>query len=171
MAIVTILAKSVWWPYVQSVINTDFIETCIAVKLRVCKIYLFNDGLTSVLMLVLCLPNKSIHSAAPIKNIADCRIVKNSAAPIKNIADCRIVKHSAAPIKNIADCRIVKHSAAPKKNIADCRIVKHSAAPIKNMADCRTVKHSAAPIKNMADCRTVKHSASTHILKQQKIPF
>ena len=30
---------SVWWPYIQSVINMDFINKCILVISRVCKVY------------------------------------------------------------------------------------------------------------------------------------
>ena len=41
-----------WWPYIQSVINIDFINKCIIVISPVCKVYLFNDGLTCVLMLL-----------------------------------------------------------------------------------------------------------------------
>ena len=35
---------SVWWPYIQTVINMDFINKCIIVISRICKVYLFNDG-------------------------------------------------------------------------------------------------------------------------------
>ena len=41
-----------WWPYIQSVINMDFINKCIIVISQVCKVYLFNDGLTCVLVIL-----------------------------------------------------------------------------------------------------------------------
>ena len=40
----------------QSVINMDFINKCIIVISWACKVYLFNDGLICMLMLLSCLP-------------------------------------------------------------------------------------------------------------------
>ena len=48
ISIATIFTKSVYWQYTQSVINIDFINKCVIVIACVCKIYLFNDGLTCV---------------------------------------------------------------------------------------------------------------------------
>ena len=48
--IVTILTKSVWWPYTQSVINMDFINKCIVVTSRVCEVYLFKVSPSLILL-------------------------------------------------------------------------------------------------------------------------
>jgi len=51
------LGSHVWWPYIQSVINMDCIHGCIMLYRGYVEYsYLFNDGLTCMLMLLLCRP-------------------------------------------------------------------------------------------------------------------
>jgi hypothetical protein len=99
-------SQSVWWPYIQSVINMDFINGCTNVISWICSVYLFNDWLTCKLMLLSCWPGM-YWTWVCAELLCEANITKHVTCMSVIIGELIVILHLLVVVQNMLVCLYV----------------------------------------------------------------